>query len=170
MTIPVVICSSQDGEEFVTMVRSRGALDVLHKPPNAELIGKVLEGLEKVAAALRGEGAKPPAPAEAAAPAADDAGARKELMAQVEELRAQLAELEAEVAALGNIEPPDPARLRQQIRDELKSVLAGTREELKQEARAAAAELAQETAQKLVSAAGARIVEQVKALVQKAKA
>jgi DNA-binding response OmpR family regulator len=166
VTIPVVICSSQEGEEFVTMVRSRGALDVLHKPPNADLIKAVLDRLEKVAATLRGEGAKPAAPPPPAAAPTEEG--RRDLLAQIDELRAQIAELEAEVTALEDAEP-DPAKLRQQIRDELKSLLAGTREELRQEARTAAGEIAQEIAQKVVSAAGNRIVEQVKAQIQKAQ-
>ncbi len=42
-TIPVVICSSNEGEAFVTEARTQGAADVLQKPPTPLQIRQVIE-------------------------------------------------------------------------------------------------------------------------------
>lgn len=44
-SIPVVICSSNEGEAFVQDARARGAADVLQKPPSPELLQRILQGL-----------------------------------------------------------------------------------------------------------------------------
>lgn len=44
-TLPVVICSSNEGEDFVHQAKLRGATDVLQKPPSAEQIAGVLANL-----------------------------------------------------------------------------------------------------------------------------
>ncbi|MEW6167971.1 MAG: response regulator [Pseudomonadota bacterium] len=41
--IPVVICSSNEGESFVAEARSQGAADVLQKPPTPDQLRRVLE-------------------------------------------------------------------------------------------------------------------------------
>lgn len=43
--IPVVICSSNEGEDFVVQARSRGAADVLHKPPSGDELQRILDRL-----------------------------------------------------------------------------------------------------------------------------
>ncbi|WP_352890244.1 response regulator [Sinimarinibacterium thermocellulolyticum] len=43
--IPVVICSSNEGSAFVAEARSRGAADVLAKPPTPEQLRRVLQQL-----------------------------------------------------------------------------------------------------------------------------
>lgn len=43
--VPVVICSSNEGEDFVHQARLRGATDVLQKPPSPEQIAGVLANL-----------------------------------------------------------------------------------------------------------------------------
>lgn len=43
--LPVVICSSNEGETFVQQAKSRGAFDVLQKPPSPEQLLGVLERL-----------------------------------------------------------------------------------------------------------------------------
>jgi len=43
--LPVVICSSNEGEDFVHQAKLRGATDVLQKPPSAEQIAGVLANL-----------------------------------------------------------------------------------------------------------------------------
>jgi CheY-like chemotaxis protein len=53
VTIPVVICSSNEGEEFTKQARSRGAADVLQKPPSPDQLVKVLDNLSKLAASLK---------------------------------------------------------------------------------------------------------------------
>src|SRR5688572_9951054 len=53
VTIPVVICSSNEGEEFTKQARSRGAADVLQKPPSPDMLLKVLDNLQKLAASLK---------------------------------------------------------------------------------------------------------------------
>ena len=41
-SLPVIICSSNEGEEFVQQARARGATDVLQKPPHHEQLAGVL--------------------------------------------------------------------------------------------------------------------------------
>lgn len=43
--IPVVICSSNEGEDFVAQAKSRGASNVLQKPPSPEQLAGVLANL-----------------------------------------------------------------------------------------------------------------------------
>jgi CheY-like chemotaxis protein len=43
--VPVVICSSNDGEEYATICRARGASAVLQKPPSTEQIAGLLANL-----------------------------------------------------------------------------------------------------------------------------
>lgn len=43
--LPVVICSSNEGEDFVAQARTRGASDVLQKPPSPEQLAGVLANL-----------------------------------------------------------------------------------------------------------------------------
>jgi CheY-like chemotaxis protein len=45
-TIPVVICSSNEGEEFTQQALQRGAFDLLQKPPSLDQLAKVLEKLK----------------------------------------------------------------------------------------------------------------------------
>lgn len=49
--IPVVICSSNDGAEFCADARTRGALDILCKPPSTERLASILENLQNQPAA-----------------------------------------------------------------------------------------------------------------------
>lgn len=51
--IPVVICSSNEGEEFNAQARSRGAADVLQKPPSPDQLSRILAGLEQLTSAFR---------------------------------------------------------------------------------------------------------------------
>lgn len=57
-SIPVVICSSNEGEAFVAQAREEGAADVLQKPPSPEQLQRVLDQLESALALTAGE---PPA-------------------------------------------------------------------------------------------------------------
>ncbi len=43
--VPVVICSSNEGEDFVAQARARGASNVLQKPPSPEQLAGVLANL-----------------------------------------------------------------------------------------------------------------------------
>lgn len=43
--VPVVICSSNEGDEFVLQAKTRGASDVLQKPPSPEQLAGVLANL-----------------------------------------------------------------------------------------------------------------------------
>jgi CheY-like chemotaxis protein len=43
--VPVVICSSNEGEEFISQAKARGASDVLQKPPSPEQLAGVLANL-----------------------------------------------------------------------------------------------------------------------------
>lgn len=66
-SIPVVICSSNEGDTFSAEARSRGAIDVLQKPPSPEQLTRVLENLQVLSAELRQQQAETTA---SAAPAA----------------------------------------------------------------------------------------------------
>ena len=50
-SIPVVICSSNEGGAFTAEARSQGAADVLQKPPSPEQLKRVLQQIEETAAA-----------------------------------------------------------------------------------------------------------------------
>lgn len=63
--IPVVICSSNEGGTFVAEARSRGAAEVLQKPPNPDQLQRVLKQIEALAV--------PPAPPTPPAPPAVEA-------------------------------------------------------------------------------------------------
>lgn len=107
--IPVVICSGNEGETFVSDARSKGAADVLAKPPTPAQLQAVLERLtrkptepepatptapepETPAAALG-------APAAQSAPATDSTPAAVE-PAQLDALLARVERLEQELAAM----------------------------------------------------------------------
>lgn len=53
--VPVVICSSSEGEAFVAEARSRGAADVLQKPPSPDQLARILENLQSLSTRLREE-------------------------------------------------------------------------------------------------------------------
>lgn len=50
-SIPVVICSSNDGEAFHQEARERGAIEVLQKPPRPERLALILQQLQDLPAA-----------------------------------------------------------------------------------------------------------------------
>ncbi len=93
--IPVVICSGNEGDHFVEEARSKGAADVLGKPPSPDQLLQVLENVQRereqaeIVAAQAAASAQ--AEAEAAAAAAE---ARIEL-----EARAAAAAQQAEAAS-----------------------------------------------------------------------
>lgn len=67
-SIPVVICSSNEGAEFTAEARHRGAADVLQKPPSPDQLGRILEGLQRLSTQLRQAPAAAKAPEPAAPP------------------------------------------------------------------------------------------------------
>lgn len=65
-TIPVVICSSNEGVDFNAEAMAKGATDVLQKPPTPEQLTRVLENLQQFSATLKTvtrTEVPPPAPA-----------------------------------------------------------------------------------------------------------
>ena len=73
--IPVVICSSNEGDAFTQEARFKGAADVLSKPPSPQALARVLGSLERLATGARVPGGvqqtpvrATPAPAAAATP------------------------------------------------------------------------------------------------------
>ncbi|MDR3418302.1 MAG: response regulator [Nevskia sp.] len=46
-TLPVVLCSSNEGEEFLRQARACGAIDVLQKPPSKDQLRSVLDHLKE---------------------------------------------------------------------------------------------------------------------------
>jgi CheY-like chemotaxis protein len=59
-TIPVVICSSNEGEEFTSEARRKGAIDVLQKPPSPEQLTGVLDNLQKLSSTLKSKAGDAP--------------------------------------------------------------------------------------------------------------
>lgn len=59
--IPVVICSSNEGEAFNREACSKGAAGVLQKPPSPEQLTRILDNLQQLSVSLR----NPPTPAPA---------------------------------------------------------------------------------------------------------
>lgn len=59
VTIPVIICSSNEGTEFCAEARAQGASDVLQKPPTPDQLSNVLQQLQQFAADLK-KNAPPP--------------------------------------------------------------------------------------------------------------
>lgn len=51
VAIPVIICSSNEGEDFVKQAKTRGAADVLPKPPDAEHLTRILDRITPAKAA-----------------------------------------------------------------------------------------------------------------------
>ncbi|HUS23687.1 MAG TPA: response regulator [Candidatus Binatia bacterium] len=224
VTLPVVMCSSHEGEDFTLQARSRGAADVLHKPPNPEQLRAVLARIEQVADALRParspaagapaatrpaqvptpstpEVAETPAVAaapntpvtatpvakvqpirapeaaieqrvmqslrDALVPAADGGGDAERpvqsreamdsrLRKMTQDFYAQIAEIKAHLASLDDAFT-DPDRLREMIREEVRTALAGLRDELLQAARAEA----QAESERTVMNAAGRIADQM---------
>ncbi len=62
VAIPVIICSSNEGEDFVKQAKTRGAADVLPKPPDAEHLAKILERIKPAKSAVPVVAPAPPAP------------------------------------------------------------------------------------------------------------
>ena len=52
-SIPVVICSSNEGAQFTEDARTQGATHVLQKPPSPERLSAILASLQKFSAELR---------------------------------------------------------------------------------------------------------------------
>lgn len=119
--IPIVICSSNEGEAFVAEARDQGAADVLPKPPTPAHLQRVLASIEQqssqqeIEASLAAAAAAPEAlddgsglldatPAEAPPGAAAAAAVPPQAAAQIAALEARVAALEArleqEIAAL----------------------------------------------------------------------
>lgn len=84
LTIPVVICSSNEGEPFTQQARAQGAAGVLQKPPNPDQLLSLLRSLQGLATVA--------APPPAAAPAGP--------------WRASLLEAAAIAPALRSVLPP----------------------------------------------------------------
>lgn len=78
--VPVVICSSNEGEDFVHQARLRGATDVLQKPPSPEQIAGVLANLGSADVDLQ-LSARPVAPAVTATAKPAEPSAMERLMA-----------------------------------------------------------------------------------------
>lgn len=102
--IPVVICSSNEGDAFTQEARFKGAADVLPKPPSPQQLARVLGSLEKMAAHGRSAGMPAAAAAggqavafTAAAPGGTGPSALEQLEAR---LMKSLQEIAAELAGI----------------------------------------------------------------------
>ncbi|HEY1089666.1 MAG TPA: response regulator [Burkholderiaceae bacterium] len=147
--IPVIICSSNDGADFIKEARGHGALDVLQKPPTPQQLQRVLQRVEP-------DASEPPAPARslklaAAASAAVSAvtsavtsvvssavgsaaaAAQPAASAVPGEFSAELARLQAqhqnELAALRQHFDAELKALREQLAKDIKAAQAAARDE-----------------------------------------
>jgi CheY-like chemotaxis protein len=68
VSIPVVICSSNEGADFNAQARARGAAGVLQKPPSPQQLAEILAGLRELSSSLRLETAPRRSDASAAEP------------------------------------------------------------------------------------------------------
>lgn len=64
-SIPVVICSSNEGADFTAEARAKGAIGVLQKPPTPEQLVQVLDNLQALSQQLKAAPRSEPAPAAA---------------------------------------------------------------------------------------------------------
>ncbi len=158
-TIPVIICSGNEGEHFVSEARDQGAAAVLQKPPTPQQLLQVLDSVQREhaaaaaraeeasqAARLAEESARVEAEARAAAEAARAQAAKAEegrkskitaeLQSQLGALRATIAELESRIAA----KPAALGELEQQV-EHLEQKLLQRIEQLEQELTQARAQL-----------------------------
>lgn len=62
-SIPVVICSSNEGADFTAEARAKGAIGVLQKPPTPEQLVQVLDNLQALSQQLKSAPRSEPAPA-----------------------------------------------------------------------------------------------------------
>lgn len=154
-SIPVVICSSNEGGAFTAEARSQGAADVLQKPPSPEQLKRVLQQIEETVAARddnepisvaeeetggleRYLEPTAPAPAEAASPVApiDPSG----VMARIAAIEERLSGLErglSEVATLRQQFDGDLRAIHRQFEEALAAGLKTARDEAVAEIREA---------------------------------
>lgn len=123
--IPVVICSSNEGNSFVAEARSQGAADVLQKPPSPEQLRRVLQQVEAAIAAeadnapiaaaeLRTEGIARDLAEEPAAPAVEPPAPAAPAPSLPGDLAARIAGLEARIEAMEQRLVSDLASLNKQ--------------------------------------------------------
>ncbi len=74
VSIPVIICSSNEGDDFVKQAKTRGAADVMPKPPEAEQLARIIQRVQPAKSGASSptkpttvRATAPPAPAEAPA-------------------------------------------------------------------------------------------------------
>lgn len=116
--IPVVICSSNEGDAFTQEARFKGAADVLPKPPSPQQLARVLGTLDKMAMGVR-PAAMPAVVAPTAAAASADGSALEQLearlMKSLQDLAAQLAEIKALVTEMQKASGGTLSRLRARL-------------------------------------------------------
>ncbi|MGH8444138.1 MAG: response regulator [Solimonas sp.] len=149
-TIPVVICSSNEGDAFVAEARGQGAVDVLPKPPTPAHLLRVLASVEQQAneheieqslaaagdapieALLEAELAAPGIIAPALSPQTDHGPALAELRGALQALQARqdhgepqaarLAELEARIGELEKRIDHELVALRGQLTRDMEEI------------------------------------------------
>jgi CheY-like chemotaxis protein len=113
--IPVIICSSNEGDDFVREARAQGASDVLPKPPMREHIERVIVQINKVAANSTPAGpttataAAAPGPAAAPAPTAMPPAPAKVQPIREPEVAIQQAVMKTLREAMPQAAAPSPA-------------------------------------------------------------
>ena len=105
--IPVVICSSNEGDAFTQEARFKGAADVLPKPPSPQQLAKVLGSLERITTGARVPGGVAPTAsrpvyiqpvASQTQPKPRDDAMLDRITAQMEQMRTQLLKATQDIA------------------------------------------------------------------------
>lgn len=155
--VPVVMCTSNEGEEYLEQAKSIGVVDILPKPPTETKLHKILHGLNSHGATLQTTPAPTPAISsdEIAVIARDaaDAAVRASLESLVQSLLAsRLAELRQEVQQ--QTEAQARAIVAEALEQGLEQVREQARSASRQEAKAVATPLVREAATGILEAAG----------------
>jgi CheY-like chemotaxis protein len=153
--VPVVMCTSNEGDEYVEQAKRIGAVDILPKPPTENKLHQILTGLNSESPAPAADKQAPtPALSEAEiaeiARHAADASVRDSVESLVEQLLAdRLAELRQELQQ----------RTEAQVRTFVAEALEQRKEQVREEARAAARRETETMAGSVVQEAASAILE-----------
>lgn len=137
-SIPVVICSSNEGPAFNAQARAAGATAVLQKPPHPDQLSRILDRLAEIlpvaAPASKPGSVAEVLPAQLRTPRLDDAEVRDQIDTRLRKVSqgmvVQFAEMKATIAHLAN-QQAQLAESPHQLRGEFRSGLDETQQALR---------------------------------------
>jgi CheY-like chemotaxis protein len=138
--LPVVLCSSNEGEEFLRQARVCGAIDVLQKPPSPDQIRGVLENLRRLQQTAPPAALTPAVPSKVQPIREPEVAIEQAVMKSLREALPPAAPMAAAQAPIAVGAAPQPQRLstvredslasRAQVREEGSMRHDGLREEM----------------------------------------